>query len=110
MKVEPIARALDVTPGSFYWHFKNRPALYDALLRNWLASNVVPFFALYEEAIDDPREQYLALAYAWVLSPDFDPEFDVAVRDWGRSSPKVERLLRTIDYKRIALYEDLFTI
>lgn len=108
VKVEPIARALNVTPGSFYWHFKNRPALYDALLRNWLASNVVPFFALYNEAVDDPHEQYLALAYAWVLSSDFDPAFDVAVRDWGRSTPKVNRLLRAIDRKCIALYEDLF--
>ena len=108
VKVEPLARALDVTPGSFYWHFKNRPALYDALLRDWLASNVAPFFALYEEAVEDPTEQYLALAYAWVLSPAFDPALDFAIREWSRSSAKVNRLLRIIDHKRIALYENLF--
>lgn len=109
VKVEPIARTLGVTPGSFYWHFKNRPALYDELLRNWLENNVTPFFALYREAEEDPVEQYLALAYAWVLSPVFDPTFDVAVREWGRSSPKVNRLLRGINHKRLVLYENLFT-
>lgn len=108
VKVEPLARALNVTPGSFYWHFKNRPALYDALLRNWLAHNVSPFFELYDEALNDPKEQYLALAYAWILSVKFDPAFDIAVREWGRSSKKVNRLIRIVDHKRISLYENLF--
>ena len=43
VKVEPLARELGVTPGSFYWHFQNRDALYRALLKQFLATNVLPY-------------------------------------------------------------------
>ena len=35
VRVEPLARALGVTKGSFYWHFKDRRGLLEALLREW---------------------------------------------------------------------------
>ncbi len=33
--VEPLARRLGVTKGSFYWHFKNRQALLAAAVARW---------------------------------------------------------------------------
>ena len=33
--VEPLARALGVTKGSFYWHYKNRQALLAAAVARW---------------------------------------------------------------------------
>ncbi|MDX1497759.1 MAG: TetR/AcrR family transcriptional regulator [Salinisphaeraceae bacterium] len=33
--VEPLARSLGVTKGSFYWHFANREALLEAALNLW---------------------------------------------------------------------------
>lgn len=33
--VEPVARALGATKGSFYWHFADRGALVDAVLERW---------------------------------------------------------------------------
>jgi AcrR family transcriptional regulator len=47
VRVESLARRLGVTKGSFYWHFKNRQELIDALLDRW--------FGMREEA----REQFL---------------------------------------------------
>ncbi len=35
VKVETLARELGVTKGSFYWHFKDRRALLDAMLESW---------------------------------------------------------------------------
>lgn len=35
VRVEPIAKALHVTKGSFYWHFTDRRALIDAMLSQW---------------------------------------------------------------------------
>ena len=35
MAVEPLARRLSVTKGSFYWHFPSREALLKAALERW---------------------------------------------------------------------------
>ena len=35
VSVERLARELGATKGSFYWHFKDRPALIDAALQRW---------------------------------------------------------------------------
>jgi len=36
VKIESLARALNVSKSGFYWHFKNRNELLDHLLGYWL--------------------------------------------------------------------------
>jgi AcrR family transcriptional regulator len=58
--VEPLARRLGVTKGSFYWHFKDRRALLDATVARWERLHVDgPLDAVAE--IEDPRERLMAL-------------------------------------------------
>jgi AcrR family transcriptional regulator len=60
LAVEPLARALGVTKGSFYWHFKNRQALLAAAVARWERLHVdAPLDALAK--VDDPRKRLLAL-------------------------------------------------
>ncbi len=54
--VEPLARRLGVTKGSFYWHFPSRDALLQAALERWEQVELDEVFAQLE-AIDDPRER-----------------------------------------------------
>ena len=35
VRIEPLARALGVTKGGFYWHFDDRRALLDEMLDSW---------------------------------------------------------------------------
>ena len=35
VRVEPLAHRLGITKGTFYWHFRDRPALPAALLEEW---------------------------------------------------------------------------
>ena len=35
VRVEPLAKSLAITKGSFYWHFADRRALIDAMLAAW---------------------------------------------------------------------------
>ena len=35
IRVDPLAKRLGVTKGSFYWHFKGRDELLDAMVRFW---------------------------------------------------------------------------
>ncbi len=54
--VEPLARRLGVTKGSFYWHFPSRDALLRAALERWEQVELDEVFAQLE-AIADPRQR-----------------------------------------------------
>jgi AcrR family transcriptional regulator len=54
--VEPLARRLGVTKGSFYWHFPSRDALLRAALERWEQVELEQVFARLE-GIDDPQER-----------------------------------------------------
>jgi AcrR family transcriptional regulator len=58
--VEPLARELGVTKGSFYWHYKNRQELIDATVARWERLHVDgPLQAV--ATIEDPRERLMEL-------------------------------------------------
>lgn len=58
--VEPLARRLGVTKGSFYWHFPSRDALLKAALERWERVELEEVFARVE-GIADPRERLTQL-------------------------------------------------
>lgn len=57
--VEPLARRLGVTKGSFYWHFPSRDALIQAALERWERDEQAAYGAL--QSIDDATERLRTL-------------------------------------------------
>lgn len=58
--VEPLARRLGVTKGSFYWHFPSRDALLQAALERWELFEQQDVFGSLED-VTDPSERLRAL-------------------------------------------------
>lgn len=108
VRVDPLAKELGVTTGSFYHHFKNRQELLDELLADWEVYNSGALFAAVAGAGDDPDDQYWAISHAWVSEAKYIPAYDAAVRAWAHTSPDVETHVRKVDDERIAVLQRIF--
>src|SRR3954454_223014 len=64
VKVERLARAMNVTIGSFYWPFSRRSELLDALLDDWGATNSK---AMIDAATNEasPEDRFNAFLSVW---------------------------------------------
>ena len=109
VRVETLARKLRVSKGSFYWHFQNREALLEALLREWEEEKGVLLDLLAE------RYSYQALADFFtelerrvVLSERGEWPSDAAIFAWAAVSPKVARRANKEEETRIRLLKKLF--
>jgi AcrR family transcriptional regulator len=108
VSIEPLAKRMNVSIGSFYHHFKNRQALHDALLAHWEVTNSVPLFDAVRAAGPDPMSQLEAIFDIWVSETAYDPLYDLAVRAWAHVSAEVSSTLRTVDARRTELLTSIF--
>ena len=73
VRIEPLARALGVTKGGFYWHFADRRALLDEMLDAWERAGVDEVIELAGQAPHDELLAARAAAGALGLNHDAVP-------------------------------------
>ena len=108
VKVLTLADKLDCARSSFYWYFKNRSELLDALLDHWQNTNTK---ALIDATMQPSQSinQALGMLYViWLAGGEFDTQLDFAIRDWARRSGTVRRALNISDTARIKAIADMF--
>jgi AcrR family transcriptional regulator len=101
VRIEPLAQALGVTKGGFYWHFDDRRALLDEMLDEWERASVDEVIERVETEGGDARDRLrqlfeLAASDRWRLL-----KIDLAVRDWARRDEAVAERLRRVDNRRM---------
>lgn len=101
VQVTVLARRLQVTRGSFYWHFDSREDLLVALVEEWRAHNTG---VMVEAIATVPTldEGILALFSVWVDHSRFDQRLDQAIRDWARYSDDLRGIVKEEDNARVA--------
>ena len=108
VRVEPLARELGATKGSFYWHFDGRSALLEALLEDWEQSVVDDVIAQIDAGGGDARDRLRRL-FALAGSRRDLPAVELAIRDWARRDTGVARRLKRLDNRRFAYLRTLFS-
>ena len=109
VRIEPLAKALGVTKGGFYWHFADRRALLDEMLDAWERRSIEDVIDRVEGEGGDARDRLRRL-FALAASSDARTmrETDLAVRDWARRDPAVAVRLRRVDNRRMEYLRSLF--
>ena len=102
LKADPLAKALGVSRGSFYWHFADIGAYHTAILRRWRDIAAEQIIAGIEAAKgEDPVAVLLRLTFISRLA------LEKAVRSWAAHEPAVRAAVQAIDRRRLDYVEIL---
>lgn len=106
LRVERLAKTLGITKGSFYWHFKDRAELLDAILDEWRRRATLDIITELETGGLDLRARLMRLMGMHVRT-DKEEGAETALRVWARRDERVAAAVEAIDQQRLAYVEDL---
>lgn len=108
VKIDRLATRLKVTRGGFYHHFKTPHALFEAVLDDWQKTNRFVPEKLNTATVSATLQSFRTMTDNLVHEQDFDPQYDLAIREWARVSQPVADVVHAVDQKRIEAIRKLF--
>lgn len=108
VKVLALGDRLGVSRSSFYWYFKSRQDLLNALLDYWQETNTAALVRQAEAPAETITGAVCNVFRCVIDETLFSTRLDFAVRDWARRSGKVRRVLDQSDQTRLAALEAMF--
>ncbi len=109
LRVEVLAKRCGVTKGSFYWHFKDRQALLDAVLERWREGRIRD---IEKTTTVQPGQERAQLHYAIeVYGASRNRKgmsIELAVRDWARHDARAAAVVESVDLYRLECTRRLF--
>jgi AcrR family transcriptional regulator len=104
LKAEPLAKAMGVSRGSFYWHFADIGAYRTAILKHWREVAAEQIIANLEAASKDDNPLLLLLRRSFSSKPALES----AVRTWATLDPAARSAVQATDRRRLSYVESLF--
>jgi len=103
LKAEPLAKAMGVSRGSFYWHFADIGAFHAAVLKAWREVAAEAIIAHVEAASSgaDPLAVLLKRVFSERLA------LERAVRSWASFDAAAKAAVQAIDRRRLDYVEGL---
>lgn len=101
VRILPLAKRLDLSRTSFYWFFKDRGELLDALIARWRDKNTGALLRQTDAYAETIEEAVLNVFDCWFDCDLFDPAFEFAIRSWALQSEKVESEVQKADVLRL---------
>lgn len=106
VKIQRLSASLDVSRGSFYWHFRDLADLLQSVLDYWESEFTTAVIARASAAEGDARDLFFSLMED-VLERR-QGRFEPAVRAWARHDDAAAKVVRRVDRKRLAFITSLF--
>lgn len=111
LRVEVLARRLNVTKGSFYWHFKDRQALLNAVATHWRDLRIKEVEAQAAIPAEQARKHIHAIIDHYATQPNRTRmQLELAIRDWARRDPLVAAAVEAVDQARLRNATQLFEL
>jgi AcrR family transcriptional regulator len=108
VRIEPLAQALGVSKGGFYWHFKDRQSLLEEMLDAWEHAWVDEVIEAVEAEVRDARSKLRRLFALAAASGGELLKIELAIRNWARGEEAVAERLRHVDNRRMNYMRSLF--
>jgi AcrR family transcriptional regulator len=105
VKVDVIAKSLQITRGSFYWHFKNLDDLLAAIVQEWQAANTEDIIQKVEAVEGEPSKRLLHL---FEIAAQDDDRLEKAMRIWAIHDARAAAAIERVDRQRLEYLESLF--
>lgn len=107
VKVMPLAKKMGTSRTSFYWLFKDRNDVLQALLERW-EQNTRAIVRQAERYAETLVEAMLNIFDCWFDTTLFDSEFEYAVRSWGLQDSDVANRIQEADTTRLQAIREMF--
>jgi AcrR family transcriptional regulator len=108
VKVLPLAKRMRLSRTSFYWFFKDREELLDALVARWRDKNTGSLIQRSEAYAESLAEAMLNVFDCWLDSELFDSRLEFAIRSWALQSEQIRAEVQAADQQRTAALTRMF--
>jgi AcrR family transcriptional regulator len=110
VRVDLLARALKVSRGSFYWHFRDREALLRAVLQTWSEASTAQLTQRLKTASRDARTRLNEVASLPFRgrSASRAASIELAIRAWARRDAMAREAVDASDAQRLAYHAQIF--
>jgi AcrR family transcriptional regulator len=105
LKAEPLAKALGVSRGSFYWHFADVGAFHAAILEHWRDVAAEQIISDVEAEAPDRNALPALLHRVFGSKP---PVLESPMRSWAAHEPMARAAVQAVDQRRLGYLESQF--
>jgi AcrR family transcriptional regulator len=107
LKAEPLAKAMGVSRGSFYWHFADVGAFHAAVLDHW--RDVAAEQIISDVEAESPDRNALPALLRRVFG-DRPPRLESAMRSWAAHDASARATVEAVDQRRLGYVENLLKV
>ena len=108
VRILSLAKRLKLSRTSFYWFFKDREALLEALIARWREKNTQGLVHQTEAYAENIVEAMLNVFDCWLDPKLFDSPLEFAMRSWALQSASVVSEIDAADATRIEALARMF--